>query len=1191
MKTPKFTIIEFNKIDNVEEFTTDVIDISDVVSLNVDFMFSFALTPSDNVEVEVLASQDGINFSNNAIGKFDILTYSLNTRYTRNFSFPAINYIKLKVKVPHVADIKLTGVKEKDISPNLEIKNNLLANLPPTSTDDFSKGYVVGSLWVDNNEKITYVCVDNAVDNSVWTMVKMPDHEINGSQVRFKNPDGSWGNWIVLGGTVLDIENSQIKLKDTADNVLSTININTDLINDTTNNRFVTDNDINRWNDTYTTSTIDSSLNTKVNKTGDVMTGELGLPSFKLGDSNVFYVGGSEIVTMRNWGTEPSTIFSIRALPPKSWKDGEGADFTNVDREATLALIRTDDLGNEEFIDIYNNGYNSSTNQDAMQMGIRIQKRGIGEYRDFVFDRYDGSTLETVLRIKSDKTTEFYEPLSIQGGISDLSGRSLSKNDFTDTLLNKLNGIETGATGDQTAAEILDLIKTVDGSGSGLNADLLDGHDSSYFSVSGHNHDSSYYTQNQINSFLNLKEDLANKGVANGYASLDSNAKVPLNQLPDVSKQATHVVADITERNNLTGLIEGDRAFVTSTGDSYIWNGSSWLLMADADWQNVNLDWANIINVPSPTISLTGDVSGSGTMTDLGNVSISALVGDNTHSHDNTTLNSIDWSKILNKPDPTITLSGDLTGSTTLTDLGNATLSASVKDDSHNHIISNVDGLQSALDGKSSTSHTHSELHSHSNKSLLDTITNSGDGLKFLSNDGTYKNLSSTTYWGEIQGTLSSQTDLQNALNGKSSTSHNHDGYYLKEYSSNVSGVDNTDYTNLAYIKGESGLDSEIKIILKGTTSNVVVAVVATLIVNHSGDIYIKSESGAYTQVTIRVTSDGNDNYYIQAKTSSSNPLNMGVLIYTYGNETVTFSPSSVSGSTTLEHTTSAHDMVINSTGGSVDVFLDNNKVWHSGNFNPSDYLGVSAKASDSDKLDGISSGSFLRSDTSDTIGANLTVHADLIQGDDGQRDHGMYGNYDSYKISHIWSIGTPYRVAADGSNFGNLYGLAYKHTNNSTGGTMAGGHQMVWCGNGTPKSAIGDNVWTSGEFLGTATSAKYADIAEKVYKKENDIIKKGYAVQLKKGRIQSKVNPYSKKIYITSTNPAYKMGSKRKNAEYIAIKGSVIIESEDKLKIGDKIVSNKFGKLKKKRIKDLFKNTLGEIIDFENGKPLMWIY
>lgn len=45
----------------------------------------------------------------------------------------------------------------------------------------------------------------------------------------------------------------------------------------------------------------------------------------------------------------------------------------------------------------------------------------------------------------------------------------------------KLDGIEAGATADQTASEILIAIKTVDGTGSGLDADLLDGNDSAFF--------------------------------------------------------------------------------------------------------------------------------------------------------------------------------------------------------------------------------------------------------------------------------------------------------------------------------------------------------------------------------------------------------------------------------------------------------------------------------------------------------------------------------------------------------------------------------------------------------------------------------------------------------------------------------------------------------------------------------------
>jgi hypothetical protein len=58
---------------------------------------------------------------------------------------------------------------------------------------------------------------------------------------------------------------------------------------------------------------------------------------------------------------------------------------------------------------------------------------------------------------------------------------SQTDQNFTTTLKNKLDGIESGATADQSASEILNLIKTVDGSGSGLDADTLDGVSSGSF--------------------------------------------------------------------------------------------------------------------------------------------------------------------------------------------------------------------------------------------------------------------------------------------------------------------------------------------------------------------------------------------------------------------------------------------------------------------------------------------------------------------------------------------------------------------------------------------------------------------------------------------------------------------------------------------------------------------------------------
>jgi len=94
-------------------------------------------------------------------------------------------------------------------------------------------------------------------------------------------------------------------------------------------------------------------------------------------------------------------------------------------------------------------------------------------------------------------------------------------------------------------------------------------------------------------------EDSANKGEVNGYAGLDANAKVPLSQLPDIAKSATTVL--LSTDSKPTTPLEGDRVFETDTGDSYIYDGSSWVIMADADWENVSLDWSNITGGPSST--------------------------------------------------------------------------------------------------------------------------------------------------------------------------------------------------------------------------------------------------------------------------------------------------------------------------------------------------------------------------------------------------------------------------------------------------------------------------------------------------------------------------------------------------------------------------------------------------------------
>lgn len=160
-------------------------------------------------------------------------------------------------------------------------------------------------------------------------------------------------------------------------------------------------------------------------------------------------------------------------------------------------------------------------------------------------------------------------------GVNSSDGTDGTINSATQTLAGvmsaadktKLDGIEAGATGDQTASEILTLLKTVDGSGSGIDADLLDGQEGAY-----------YLNASNIN---------------------------------------TGTISDSYLPNTITSDITGNAATTTKLATAR-------------------------------TISLTGDVTGNVSFDGSANVSITATVAD----------------------------------------------------DSHNHIISNVDGLQTALDSK-----------------------------------------------------------------------------------------------------------------------------------------------------------------------------------------------------------------------------------------------------------------------------------------------------------------------------------------------------------------------------------------------------------------------------------------------------------------------------------------------------------
>ena len=71
-----------------------------------------------------------------------------------------------------------------------------------------------------------------------------------------------------------------------------------------------------------------------------------------------------------------------------------------------------------------------------------------------------------------------------------------------------------------------------------------------------------------------LKE---HKNQPEGYAGLDSDAKIPPELLPPIRVVDVHVVQTLAERDALTGIDEGDLAVVVSEDKTYVWTGSEWL--------------------------------------------------------------------------------------------------------------------------------------------------------------------------------------------------------------------------------------------------------------------------------------------------------------------------------------------------------------------------------------------------------------------------------------------------------------------------------------------------------------------------------------------------------------------------------------------------------------------------------------
>ena len=160
-----------------------------------------------------------------------------------------------------------------------------------------------------------------------------------------------------------------------------------------------------------------------------------------------------------------------------------------------------------------------------------------------------------------------------------------------------------------------------------------------------------YYTKSQVDSTVSgLQSDInsripnAQKGAANGVATLDASSLIPVNQIPPAALERLVIVADQTARFALTTATvqNGDTVLQTDTSlmyfvkdDTNLGNAGGYAIYSAGAASSVA--WSGITGIPAPvsslsgtntgdqTITLTGDVTGSGTgsfVTTLANTAV-----------------------------------------------------------------------------------------------------------------------------------------------------------------------------------------------------------------------------------------------------------------------------------------------------------------------------------------------------------------------------------------------------------------------------------------------------------------------------------------------------------------------------------------------------------------------------------------
>lgn len=131
---------------------------------------------------------------------------------------------------------------------------------------------------------------------------------------------------------------------------------------------------------------------------------------------------------------------------------------------------------------------------------------------------------------------------------------------------------------------------------------------------------------------------------------------------------------------------------IPSTDDAYDLGATG------SEWRDAYIDGTAYIDTGSidtanvATLNVSGDAAVTGNLTVTGGITATITGASDT-------ANALTTAR-------TISLGGDVTGSVSFDGSTDVTLTATIVDDSHSHVIADIDGLQTALDAKLSSSYT-----------------------------------------------------------------------------------------------------------------------------------------------------------------------------------------------------------------------------------------------------------------------------------------------------------------------------------------------------------------------------------------------------------------------------------------------------------------------------------------------------